>query len=341
MERWRNFHHPISLTSGPVISATRHEELRLGQRVDDPARISGVVLSNQTSSRPQRATRSKGFAKEKAKDVKNPKQERKRKATPETAKKQSGKNQTTEGAGGSNVKKQKVQLAPSPSIGPAPVRPSRKPAGGQLKKHGPLQIKDLVDGQIITPGVNKVSVHYKGATYKADLSKEGTIIYAGRQFHAASAFSVHVKRLLTPNKQGDDGWKSVHVDGKPLEEWRADYFEKQLHRQKPGGKTSSEGVACANGGKRGGRKEKGGRRQSSKQLAAAEPLPQEDAFATDNGIAEVATDHWVQCSRCEVWRVVMPEFWEIVQSDTREEWFCEDADWDITECHPYTKACSG
>lgn len=59
----------------------------------------------------------------------------------------------------------------------------------------------------------------------------------------------------------------------------------------------------------------------------------------DNGVPEVATDHWVQCGRCEVWRVVMPDYWEDIQADTREDWFCEDAEWDITECYPYTRAC--
>ena len=31
---------------------------------------------------------------------------------------------------------------------------------------------------------------------------------------------MHVKRLLAPSKQGDDGWRSVQVDGVTLEDWR-------------------------------------------------------------------------------------------------------------------------
>jgi len=43
---------------------------------------------------------------------------------------------------------------------------------------------------------------------------------AGRKFATASAFSIHCKRLQTPGKQGDDGWKSVLYEGQPLERFR-------------------------------------------------------------------------------------------------------------------------
>lgn len=42
----------------------------------------------------------------------------------------------------------------------------------------------------------------------------------GRKFATASAFSIHCKRLQTPGKQGDDGWKSVLYEGQPLEHFR-------------------------------------------------------------------------------------------------------------------------
>lgn len=81
--------------------------------------------------------------------------------------------------GSANHKKQRVQPAPSPSLPVVSTHTSRKPLGAALKKYGPLQIKDLVDNYIITPGKEKVTVYYKGFTYKADLSKDGTILYEG------------------------------------------------------------------------------------------------------------------------------------------------------------------
>jgi hypothetical protein len=51
---------------------------------------------------------------------------------------------------------------------------------------------------------------------------------AGTTFNTPSAFSVHVKRLITPNKQGDDGWHSVYVDGVLLNSLRQQYHAKLL-----------------------------------------------------------------------------------------------------------------
>lgn len=43
---------------------------------------------------------------------------------------------------------------------------------------------------------------------------------SGQQFGSATSFSIHCKRQQTPNKQGDDGWKSVMYEGQPLETFR-------------------------------------------------------------------------------------------------------------------------
>lgn len=31
-------------------------------------------------------------------------------------------------------------------------------------------------------------------------------------------------------------------------------------------------------------------------------------------------DRWVQCDRCEIWRIVPAQHWQAVQDDPREEW---------------------
>lgn len=48
---------------------------------------------------------------------------------------------------------------------------------------------------------------------------------AGKKFGSATAFSIHCKRMQTPNKQGDDGWKSTLYDGQPLENYRRKYLQ--------------------------------------------------------------------------------------------------------------------
>lgn len=117
---------------------------------------------------------------------------------------------------------------------------------------------------MIQPGRNKISVAYKGINYLANLGKDGVIMYqgeaiavfdllpasgkpqisvcqgllplqgcnspailidAGKKFGSATAFSIHCKRMQTPNKQGDDGWKSTLYDGQSLESYRRKYFQ--------------------------------------------------------------------------------------------------------------------
>ena len=41
-----------------------------------------------------------------------------------------------------------------------------------------------------------------------------------------TSFSIHCKRMQSPNKQGDDGWKSVLYEGQPLELYRRRYSSK-------------------------------------------------------------------------------------------------------------------
>ena len=48
---------------------------------------------------------------------------------------------------------------------------------------------------------------------------------AGKKFGSATAFSIHCKRMQTPNKQGDDGWKSTLYEGQPLENYRRKYLQ--------------------------------------------------------------------------------------------------------------------
>lgn len=179
-----------------------------------------------------------------------------------------------------------------------PARPSaaanKKPVAITKKEGGPVQLADIVEAGILAPGQDNVSVTYKGVIYKASLLPDGTIKYKDQVFVAASAFSVFVKRKQTPSKQGDDGWKSVHVNGQPLEEWRRMYVQQQ-----------------------------------------AEEGDVEEAAVEEGG----GTDHWVQCSACETWRVVPDEDWPAVEADAQEDWFCRDAWWDVTKYEPHTKPC--
>jgi len=50
--------------------------------------------------------------------------------------------------------------------------------------------------------------------------------------------------------------------------------------------------------------------------------------------------HWVQCSRCERWRVVPDAHWgPIAGADEDADWFCQDARWELTAFEPFEPAC--
>ena len=106
------------------------------------------------------------------------------------------------------------------SAGPAAPSDS---SGGVLRAL-PVSLADLIHAGLLTPGEGVLSVAYKGSTHRASLLADGTIRHDGKVYNSASAFSIHVKRLITPDKQGDDGWKSVLYAGKPLDSYRCVVF---------------------------------------------------------------------------------------------------------------------
>lgn len=69
--------------------------------------------------------------------------------------------------------------------------------------------------------------------------------------------------------------------------------------------------------------------------AAADSVEEEEEEEEgDEGKPEV---QWVQCERCQTWRVVPAELWPEVAS--RDIWYCQNATWDLTALEPFTPAC--
>jgi Restriction Enzyme Adenine Methylase Associated len=70
-------------------------------------------------------------------------------------------------------------LQRSQSQGTGKKGKGRAAAAKAPKSRAVLTLKDLLDQGIIFPGQNKISVVYKGHTYKAALTKDGKILYEG------------------------------------------------------------------------------------------------------------------------------------------------------------------
>lgn len=91
---------------------------------------------------------------------------------------------------------------------------------GSHSIRGAASLTDLINSGLLTPGENRVHISYKGHNVSATLTADGGIEYQGKRYQSATAFSIFFKRTITPSKLGDDGWKSVLYEGKPLEHYR-------------------------------------------------------------------------------------------------------------------------
>ena len=127
----------------------------------------------------------------------------------------------------------------------------RKSTGGKGPGAGPgsgsrgsVSLADLVDAGVLIAGRGKITCAYKGQTVAATLTEDGCIEYQGKKYQSATAFSIFFKRTITPSKQGDDGWKSVLYDGKPLEHYRKILQEQKKAR----GETSGAATPIGSGG---------------------------------------------------------------------------------------------
>jgi hypothetical protein len=51
-------------------------------------------------------------------------------------------------------------------------------------------------------------------------------------------------------------------------------------------------------------------------------LPASEEEVEDGDAEEPEHSNWVQCSRCEAWRLVPDEFWPDIDAAGEEDWFC-------------------
>ena len=103
------------------------------------------------------------------------------------------------------------------------VKGGGRPAGRRGVTRG-VTLLNLVEAGILEPGEGVVTHFYHGNTDVADLSARGELLWEGRVFESPSAFSIAVKRRVNPGRKADDGWKSVKVRGRLLEEYKKTYL---------------------------------------------------------------------------------------------------------------------
>ncbi|KAJ9526827.1 hypothetical protein QJQ45_017803 [Haematococcus lacustris] len=219
-----------------------------------------------------------------------------------------------------------------------------------------VSIKDVIDAGLVKPGPSIVSLAHKDTTYFASLLPSGDIDYEGKTFDSAPAFALHVKRILAPKLSAAEGFRSVHLSGVSLEDLRhrivlmREAGDNKVGPCQPSHSCTSFGrvlaVRCMQEGLP--------PLQLTTPVVPATPLAPEELPvlpstvdvqlpATEDGTAEGEdepdTANWVQCSRCQAWRVVPDEFWPDIDAIGDEDWFCNEATWDVTAYEPYTEPC--
>ena len=85
--------------------------------------------------------------------------------------------------------------------------------------------------------------HYKGENYAASLDEDGTVRFRGHTFDSVSAYSLFAKRISTPGRQADDGWKCVYQGNTLLADIKDQYAGKAGSGAKAMG--GAEGGAAA------------------------------------------------------------------------------------------------
>ncbi|KAK2722473.1 MPN domain-containing protein-like [Artemia franciscana] len=81
----------------------------------------------------------------------------------------------------------------------------------------------LVADKILEPGKGIMTIDYLGQKFTGDLLENGTICSRETQqiFSTPSAWALHCKRIINPEKKSGCGWSSVRYKGKRLDFYKA------------------------------------------------------------------------------------------------------------------------
>ena len=89
-----------------------------------------------------------------------------------------------------------------------------------------LTLLDLMKKGLMEPGQGVLRVEYKGHVFLGDLTPEGSICYEGELWGSPSSWSGHVKRIVVPGYNTNDGWKNVSYVAKDGEKTTLDQLRR-------------------------------------------------------------------------------------------------------------------
>ncbi|XP_059473619.1 MPN domain-containing protein-like isoform X2 [Neocloeon triangulifer] len=87
----------------------------------------------------------------------------------------------------------------------------------------------LLRERLLTPGEGAMSIHYLGQTFVGDLLPNGKIRSQETDlvFSSPSAWAIHCKKIINPDKKSGCGWASVKYKGRKLDAYKNAYFKKK------------------------------------------------------------------------------------------------------------------
>ncbi|KAF4518786.1 hypothetical protein B566_EDAN005407 [Ephemera danica] len=92
-----------------------------------------------------------------------------------------------------------------------------------------VTILTLLRDRLLTPGEGAMSIHYLGQTFIGDLLPNGKIKSQETDliFSSPSAWAIHCKKIINPDKKSGCGWASVKYRGRKLDAYKNAYFKKK------------------------------------------------------------------------------------------------------------------
>ncbi|CAH2243518.1 MPN domain-containing protein CG4751 [Pararge aegeria] len=97
-----------------------------------------------------------------------------------------------------------------------------------------VTLQMLLEEKMLEPGTAAMTIEYLGQKFVGDLQVDGKIKSHETEtiFCSPSAWAIHCKRIINPDKRSGCGWASVKYKGKKLDTIKATYLrKKQLQRE--------------------------------------------------------------------------------------------------------------
>lgn len=107
-------------------------------------------------------------------------------------------------------------------------------AGNKSTPGRGVTLQMLMEEKMLEPGIAAMTIEYLGQKFVGDLQPDGKIKSHETEtiFCSPSAWAIHCKRIINPDKRSGCGWASVKYKGKKLDTIKATYLrKKQLQRE--------------------------------------------------------------------------------------------------------------